>query len=155
MKMTATTRLAIVLLTLTFLSPVRAVAHGDEVHGSHDASFGGLVMMYIDLHFEVVLGEEGGVSLYYSDASRAPLPAAVVSDVQVDILRDGAAIETVSMSASDAGDYWSGDSTEITEKETIVRVAFVFQGEPVVFELPARIFPSMMEPMPAMSTHEA
>jgi len=155
MKMTVITRLAIVLLTLTFLSPARVLAHGDEVHGSHDANFGGLVMMYIDLHFEVVLGEEGGVSLYYSDASRAPLPAAVVSDVQVDILRDGAAIETVSMSASDAGDYWSGDSTEITEKETIVRVAFVFQGEPVVFELPARIFPSMMEPMPAMSTHEA
>ena len=155
MKMTVITRLAIVLLTLTFLSPVRAVAHGDEVHGSHDASFGGLVMMYIDLHFEVVLGEEGGVSLYYSDASRAPLPAAVVSDVQVDILRDGVAMETLNMSASDAGDYWSGDSTVITEKETIVRVAFVFQGEPVVFELPARLFPSMMEPMPAMSTHEA
>ncbi|MDG1852473.1 MAG: hypothetical protein P8J44_10195 [Gammaproteobacteria bacterium] len=155
MKMTVITRLAIVLLTLTFLSTARVLAHGDEVHGSHDASFGGLVMMYIDLHFEVVLGEGGGVSLYYSDASRAPLPAAVVSDVQVDILRDGAAMETVSMSASDAGDYWSGDSTVITEKETIVRVAFVFQGEPVVFELPARIFPSMMEPMPAMSTHEA
>ncbi len=155
MKMTAITRLAIVLLTLTFLSPVRALAHGDEVHGSHDASFGGLVMMYIDLHFEVVLGEEGGVNLYYSDASRAPLPAAVVSDVQVDILRDGAAMETVSMSASEAGDYWSGDSAVVKEKETIVRVAFVFQGEPVVFELPARLFPSMMEAMPAMSAHEA
>ena len=156
MKRFSRARRALATLCFVLGIPGLASGHGDEPHGSHDASFGGLVMMYIDLHFEVVLPEEGGVQLYYSDATRAPLPAAVVSDVLVEILRKDAPAETVVMSASDAGDYWLGNSMPVTSPETIVRISFVFQDEPVVFELPARLFPAFMEKMQeSMSAHQA
>lgn len=144
------------LFMLSLVIPGISLGHGDEEHGSHDASFGGLVMMYIDLHFEVVIPEDGGVQLYYSDAARSALPAAVVSDVQVEILRADEAPEVVAMAVSSAGDFWSGDSIAVTDPESIVRVAFVFQGEPLVFELPARLFPSFMQQkMEDMPAHHA
>lgn len=157
MKHSIPARLHTLLLGLALLvSAPLTFGHGDEEHGSHDASYGGLVMMYIDLHFEVVLPEEGGVRLYFSDATRAELPAAVVSNLEVELLREDAAPEFVAMTASPAGDYWLGDSTPVTNEETIIRVAFLFQNEPVVFELPARLFPSFMQKqMDAMPAHQA
>jgi len=138
-------RRALVLLALTAAFSSAASAHEGEEHGNHDPKFNGLVMMYVDLHFEIVLGEKGGVRVYYSDAARAELPAAVVSDVRVDLLRKGAEPETVAMSVSDAGDYWEGRGQAVKDRETIVRVAFVFQNEPLVFELPAWMFPAFRE----------
>ncbi|MDT8398824.1 MAG: hypothetical protein RQ899_09435 [Pseudomonadales bacterium] len=135
----------ILILSCVLGMPTMSFAHRDKPHGSHDAMYGGLVMMYADLHFEVVLEEEGGVKLYYSDASRAELPAAVVSKVQVEILRDDSEAETVVMNISEAGDYWGGVSTAVSKLKTIVRVAFIFQDEALVFELPAHMFPSIME----------
>lgn len=135
--------------------PSLTTAHGDEEHGNHDSAHGGLVMMYIDLHFEIVLLEEGGVQIHYSDAGRSPLPAAVVSDVMVEILDAAAPGETIPMSVSAAGDFWEGDGSVVSSPVTIVRVSFLFQGEPLVFELPARLFPAFMEPMPAMPAHHA
>lgn len=147
--------LAIVLsLAVSFPGAVRA--HGDKPHGSHDAAYGGLVMMYVDLHFEVVLEDAGGVKIYYSDAARDELPASVVSDAKVEILRDGADPETVVMAISDAGDFWEGASTPVTKMKSVVRVSFVFQGEPLVFDLPAHMFPSIKESKRAeRAAHEA
>lgn len=142
---------AAALIALAAAISATASAHGPEDHGNHDPKFNGLVMMYVDLHFEVVLGEKGGVRVYYSDDARSELPAAVVSGLRVDILRKDAEPESVAMSVSAAGDYWEGRGQVVEDRETIVRVAFVFQDEPLVFELPARMFPPFMEPKAEMT----
>jgi len=145
MKFFKYVRGAFVLLVVAAAFSSAVSAHEGEEHGNHDPKFNGLVMMYVDLHFEVVLGEKGGIRVYYSDAARAELPAAVVSDVRIDVLRKGAEPEAVAMSVSDAGDYWEGMGETVEDRETIVRIAFVFQNEPLVFELPAWMFPAFRE----------
>lgn len=122
-----------------------AFGHGEEEHGNHDAKHGGFVMMYLEMHFELVLPEGGGIQLYYSDPMRMDLPAAVVSDVAVEIERGGNQIEPVTMQISDSGDHWTGTSSPVVSPETIVRVAFMFQGEPFVLDIPAAVFPALSE----------
>jgi hypothetical protein len=72
----------------------------------------------------------------------------VVSDLRVDILREGAAPETVVMGVSAAGDYWEGQGAVVQNRSTVVRLGFVFQGEPLVFEFPAWLFPAFQEHAP-------
>ena len=117
--------------------PLSLRAHNGVVHGDHDAHHGGFVMMYRDLHCEVVANPQGGVQLYLTDAGRADLPAAVVTDVVVEIERKGAPLEAVRMAISAGGDFWEGKSKPISAKDTTVHAAFVFAREPVVVNLPA------------------
>ena len=140
---------------LLLLALVSGGINAHEGHGNHDPKFNGFVMMYVDLHFEVVLGERGGVRVYYSDEMRAELPAAVVSGVHIDILPAGGAAQSVAMSVSDGGDFWEGVGEAVTSSDTIVRVSFVFQEEPLVFELPASIFPAFSTPAADHSEHSA
>src|SRR5688500_8299108 len=94
-------RLTCTLLVLFLSALPRSAAaqgqsqHGGAAHGNHDPHHDGFVSMYLDLHIELVLPASGGVQLYYTDAARAELPAAVVSDVAVEIERKGAKPETV------------------------------------------------------------
>lgn len=143
------------LLPLLACVGVLAGANAHEGHGDHDPKFNGFVMMYIDLHFEVVLGERGGVRVYYSDEMRDELPAAVVSAVHVDILPAKGEASSVAMSVSEGGDFWEGSGEAVTDRDTIVRVSFVFQDEPLVFELPAYIFPAFAAPAADHSEHSA
>lgn len=126
------------LLVVAQLSSYSVLAHED-----HGARHGGFVMMFLDMHFELVAPQAGGVELYYSDALRIELPAAVVSDVAVEIERAGNRIETVFMTISDTGDHWTGESTPVIDPETIVRIAFLFQGEPFVLDIPAAVLPRL------------
>ncbi len=112
-----------------------------SAHEDHGARHGGFVMMFLEMHFELVIPDDGGVHLYYSDTMRMELPAAVVSDVAVEIERSGHAIESVPMMISDSGDHWMGSSEPVVDPESIVRVAFLFQGEPFVLDIPAMVFP--------------
>jgi len=125
------------LAGLLFAVPLALRAHNGVVHGDHDAHHGGFVMMYRDLHCEVVADAKGGVRLYLTDAARADLPAAVVSDVTVEIERKGAPLETVPMKISASGDFWEGKSKPVVAQGTMIHAAFVFQREPVVVNLPA------------------
>lgn len=112
-------------------------AHGSATHGDHNPKFGGLVLMYGLLHFEIVGRPEGGVELHMSDAMRVPMPAVSVSDVTVEIEREDGAFETVTMSISEAGDFWSGPCAPLTDQEnTTVHFAFVAFGVPYVYALP-------------------
>ena len=112
-------------------------AHGSATHGDHNRKFGGLVLMYGLLHFEIVGRPEGGVELHMSDAMRVPMPAVTVSDVTVEIEREDGAFETVTMSISEAGDFWSGPCAPLTDREnTTVHFAFVAFGVPYVYALP-------------------
>ena len=135
--MTARSVFHCLVLTVALLTASPwALAHNGVVHGDHDARHGGFVTMYGDLHCEVVVKPSGVVQLYLSDAQRADLPAAVISDVNVEIERKGAKPETVQMALSAGGDYWEGKSRAVTPVGTTVRTAFVFQREPVVMTLP-------------------
>ena len=135
--MTARSVFRCLVLTVALLTASPwALAHNGVVHGDHDARHGGFVTMYGDLHCEVVVKPSGVVQLYLSDAQRADLPAAVISDVNVEIERKGAKPEAVRMALSAGGDYWEGKSRPVTPLGTTVRAAFVFQREPVVMTLP-------------------
>ena len=54
-----------------------------EAHEDHSSRHGGFVMMFLDLHLELVIPEEGGVEIFYSDDMRRDMPASVVSEVAV------------------------------------------------------------------------
>jgi len=126
----------LLVLAMTLQVPL-VLAHGDEPHGDHDAQHGGFVMMYEDIHFELALVTEGGVQVYYTDAARNELPAATVSDVVVEIERPGASTEYVTMAISAAGDAWEGASTPVSEPEAVVRVGFLYEGAPLMLDVPA------------------
>lgn len=141
--------LAFIVLTAI---PALAFGHGEETHGNHDAKHGGFVMMFLEMHFELVVGEEGGVQLYYSDPMRNDLPASVVADVTVEIERENKSIEFVPMIMSVAGDFWEGSSESLNSEKDIVRVGFLFQGEPFVLDIPAMVLPQFMDaPIPVVA----
>ena len=117
-----------------------------EAHGDHNPDNNGFVLMHADLHFEVVVIESGGIELYFSSASRAPLPAAIVSDVVVEIERESG-LEFVEMVIGPSGDFWAGPSTTIENPNTIVRVGFVFEGGPFFVDIPAAAFPPLRRKM--------
>jgi len=98
-------------------------------------------MMFLEMHFEIVAPDTGGVRIYYSNEMRIDMPASVVSDVAVEIERPGGIYESVTMSISDDGGHWGGDSSPIINPDSIVRLAFLFQGEPFVLDIPASVFP--------------
>ena len=97
-------------------------AHGSAAHGDHNPKFGGLVLMYGGLlHFEIVGKPEGGVELHLSD----------------EIGRQGGAFESVSMFVSEAGDFWTGSSSPLTDQDsTTVHLAFIAFADPYVYALP-------------------
>jgi hypothetical protein len=142
---------AVLTLMIATLAGVVAAqdqaGHGGPAHGNHDPHHDGFVSMYLDLHIELVLPASGGVQLYYTDATRAELPAAVFSDVAVEIERKRAKPETVTMSISPGGDFWQGKSKVVTDAEAMIRVAFLFEGKPVILEVPARNLPRLAKPV--------
>ena len=131
------------LVSLILLLSFSSLAHED-----HSSRHGGLVIMYSDLHFEIVAPDSGGVQVYFSDDIRRAQPAAVVSDVAVEIEGNGDGIESVFMRISDTGDYWEGDSSPITNEDALIRLAFISQQSPFVLEIPAAALPQFMPPMP-------
>ncbi len=138
------------------LLPALAFAHGDKPHGDHDAAHGGFVMMYEDLHFEVTALPAGGIELYFTDAERAELPAATVSDVAVEIERKDMPIESVTMAISAGGDFWEGASKPAVETDAIVRVGFFYAGKPLLLDVPvSSLVPAETEEEDAVATTEA
>jgi len=108
-----------------------------QMHGDHNPHHGGIVLMYGgDLHYEVVLSADGKVQLYLSDSMRTDLPAAMVSDVTVEIERHGKR-EAVDMQIGDSGEFWHGKASAVKEEGTVLHLAFVFRGDAAVVEFPA------------------
>lgn len=118
------------------MAPLAVNAHGNEPHGDHDAHHGGFVVMYKDVHVEVVLQQQGAVQVYYTDGARHDLPASIASDVSVEVERPGKKIEALRMSVSKGGDFWEGKGQPVAGTQGLVHVAFLLQSEPVVFKLP-------------------
>lgn len=116
-----------------------------EAHEDHSSRHGGFVMMFLDLHLELVLPTEGGVEIFYSDEMRRDMPASVIPEVVVAVQRSNGSEEKLAMSVSDQGDRWMGSSSPITDPTTIVRVEFFWQGNPVTLDVPASMMPRFVE----------
>lgn len=130
-------RLRLLLLMCVLLSPA-VRAQDMKAHGNHDPHHGGIVLMYgMDLHYEIVLSPAGSVQLWLSDGARDDLPAAIVSDVVVEIERSGGKREAVDMTIGKSGESWEGKASAVKEQSTTLHLAFVFRGEAAVVSFPA------------------
>jgi hypothetical protein len=110
-------------------------------HGDHSAHHGGVVMMKGDVHYEVVFDPSGRYSLYFSDATRADLPATTASRASVTVMRPDAPPEGVSLEIDEAGESWTGTGKPVTDPAgTKVRVAYTMRGEePYWIDLPFKV----------------
>ena len=108
-------------------------------HGDHAPRYGGYVFMHGDLHFEVVLSAEGEHRIYFSDAMRSELPAAVAEDVRVTIRRMGEAgeeLEPLRPRIDEFGEAWIASGRPIVSDESVAIVYFRFEGAPYEIEVP-------------------
>lgn len=141
-------RLEVVLVTAVFSigvacrddpppPPVEAAPiPGMLPHGDHSPRYGGTVWMHGDLHFEVVLEASGEHRVYFSDAARVELPAAVASDVSLVVSRPGEEPETLELEIDEFGESWIAEGHAVDDPETRVLVSFRYEGEPYEIDLP-------------------
>lgn len=122
-------------------------------HGDHQPRYGGYVFMHGDLHFEVVLTPEGEHRLYFSDAVRSELPAAVADDVRITLRRGeggDAVLEPLRPEIDEFGEAWIARSEPVVEEDDAVAILyFRFEGAPYEIEVPFVMEP----PDPAVDPH--
>jgi hypothetical protein len=109
---------------------------GAVPHGDHNPHYGGIVLMNGDLHFEVVAGRNGACRVYFSDATRAELPAATASDVTVTISQRGQRPDVVALRIDDSGESWVGQGRPVEDPAATLRVAYTAQGKPYFIDVP-------------------
>lgn len=105
-------------------------------HGDHNAHHGGVVYMYDDMHYEVVLDPAGHHRVYFSDATREDLPASVVSKVTLTVERPKADPEPLDGIIDEHGESWVLNGRAVSEPATSVRVAFVARGSEYWIDVP-------------------
>jgi len=105
-------------------------------HGDHNPHHGGVVYMYDDMHYEVVLDPNGHHRVYFTDSARQDLPASVASSVTLTIERPQGDPETLTGAIDAQGDSWLVEGTAVRKAETTVRVAFVAHGVEYWIEVP-------------------
>ena len=108
-------------------------------HGDHAPRYGGYVFMHGDLHFEVVLTAGGEHRVYFSDAMRSELPAAVAEDVRLTVRRvteEGEELEPLSPRIDEFGEAWIASGRPIRSEDTVAIVYFRFEGSPYEIEVP-------------------
>lgn len=129
---------------------------GGMRHGDHNPAHGGVVWMQSnDLHFEVVLDPAGKHAVYFSDAMRMELPAAIASDVTITVKRGGGEPdEVIELTIDEYGESWSGTGSPVEESpDVMASVRFVYEGEPYELEFPFFVKPS--DAMTMQPPHEA
>ena len=109
---------------------------GGMEHGDHNPHHGGVVYMYDDMHYEVVLDPAGHHRIYFSDAARADLPASAASGVTLTLERAQAPAETVAGVIDEQGESWVLEGTPVRQRDTSVRVSFVAHGTPYWIDVP-------------------
>jgi hypothetical protein len=105
-------------------------------HGDHNPHHGGIVFMNGEIHFEVVLARNGRHRIFFSDATRADLPASVASQVLLIVNRPGDSPETLAAQIDDAGESWRADGRPVAGGEATARLSFVAAGEPYWIDMP-------------------
>jgi len=117
-----------------------AAGAGTVPHGDHNPHHGGIVLMKGDLHFEVVPDGGGHHRVYFTDAMRADLPAALAQSVSVTIHRTDEPEEVVPMRIDEPGESWEGTGRPIERPDaTTLRVAFTRRNDqPYWIDVPFR-----------------
>jgi hypothetical protein len=106
------------------------------VHGNHDPHHGGVVYMKDDLHFEVVLNRSGKHRVYFSDASRAELPASIASQVSLSFSGGEGSAEVVEGEIDESGESWIVSGPPMKAADLTVRVGFVIDAAPYWIDAP-------------------
>lgn len=109
---------------------------GGMAHGDHNPHHGGVVYMYDDMHYEVVLDPHGHHRVYFTDSAREDLPAAVASSVTLTVERPNTEAETLNGQIDPQGESWILDGRAIDDSATSVRVAFVTKSGPYWIDVP-------------------
>jgi hypothetical protein len=90
-----------------------------------------------DLHFEVVFDQGGRHRVFFSDATRAELPAATVSEVTLTVSGKAMPPETLPARIDDNGESWIVKGSPLTGADVMARVSFVVvDGEPYWIDVP-------------------
>jgi hypothetical protein len=105
-------------------------------HGDHSPHHGGVVLMIGELHYEVVIDPNGRHAIWFSDAVRADLPAAVASKVEMTVMRPNAPAEPLVLAIDESGESWVTTGKPVAGSDVLVKVAFVARGEPLEIEVP-------------------
>jgi hypothetical protein len=107
-------------------------------HGDHSPHHGGVVMMKGDLHYEVVLDANGRYRLYFTDATRADLPAAAAASASITLMRKGEPPEGIELRIDESGESWVGQGRPVKDPSTTTaRVSYTIRGEePYWIDLP-------------------
>ena len=105
-------------------------------HGDHNPHHGGVVYMYDDMHYEVVLDPGGHHRVYFTDSAREDLPASVASSVTLMVERPKAAPETRERRDRRARRELDARRTAVADKDTSVRVSFVARGSQYWIDVP-------------------
>jgi hypothetical protein len=112
-------------------TPPSGMAHGDHV-----PHHGGVVYMYDDMHYEVVLSPNGHHRVYFTDAAREDLPASVAASVTLTVERPKGTPEELKGAIDEHGESWLVEGAPVTDPDTSVRVAFVAKGTPYWIDVP-------------------
>ena len=105
-------------------------------HGDHSPRHGGHVLMIGELHYEVVIDPNGRHSVWFSDAVREDLPAAVASKVAMTVTRPAASPEFLALTIDESGESWTASGKPVAGNDVWVRLTFVARGEPLEIEVP-------------------
>jgi len=107
-------------------------------HGDHSPHHDGVVMMKGDLHYEVILDPAGRYRMYFTDATRADLPAATAVHAAVTVMREGEPPEGVELQIDEAGESWVGEGRPVSQPaRATARISYTIRGEePYWIDLP-------------------
>ncbi len=100
-------------------------------HGDHTPHKGGTVMMYGDLHYEVILDRSGRYELWLSDELRTELSATEVDGVIFTVRpADGEGeTEVIALEPDAESTGWFGQGLPIDNSQTIARIGFEYSEE--------------------------
>jgi len=122
--------------TATGSAPADTSASAGMEHGDHNPHHGGVVYMFDDMHYEVVLDPGGHHRVYFTDSAREDLPASVASAVTLTVERPKSTPETVNGTIDAQGESWTLDGQPVADKDTSVRVSFVARGSQYWIDVP-------------------
>jgi hypothetical protein len=95
-----------------------------------------MVLMQGELHYEVVLDPKGKHAVWFSDAVREELPAAVATKVEMTVTRPNRPAEALVLAIDDSGESWVASGQPVAGNDIMVKVAFVARGEPFEIDIP-------------------
>jgi hypothetical protein len=89
-----------------------------------------------DVHYEVVLGASGRHEVWFTDAVRVDLPAAVASNVLMRVARPGTEVETLTLAIDEAGESWVARGRPIAGEGVTIALTYDLGGVPHEVDIP-------------------